>query len=388
MYIVSADSHIDTHWLPANLFTDNCSAAMRERMPFVTPTPEGPRWVTKKGVTFGLHGGVGGMGKPYIKGSSYRADRMAEAGLYTDSARGIFRLTDPELRIKDQDRDGVSAEVLYGILGASVWLQDAEASWEMTRIYNDWLVEFCKDYPHRLLGLASIPTHSPELAAAEIRRVARRGGIAGIDVAGGEGKLKPLYHEVWNDFWNAIDESGLPVHFHTLGPIPRVDMTGFSPLDIERCKAEGLANCQYERACEVLRETILGGVLESHPNIKLVLSESGIGWIPYMLERMDLNWEDQYKSRLTLKKPPSHYWREQCYATYQIEMFGSRVIDAIGEDNVMWASDFPHPDGLWPDSQDVIAAQYKDLDARIRSKVLSGNAVKLYGLETAAVARP
>ena len=380
MYIVSADSHIDTHWLPATLFTDNASAALRERMPYVTQAPDGPRWVTNKGVTFGLAGGVGGMGKPYIKGSSHRADRMAEAGLYRDSAKGILRLTDPHLRVKDQDLDGVSAEVIYGILGASLWIQDAEASWEMARIYNDWLVEFCRPYPYRLLGLASIPTHSPGQAAAEIRRVARRGGIAGLDIAGGEGKLKPLYHSDWKDFWNAIDEAGLPVHIHTLGPAPRVDMTGFTPLDIERCKAEGLANCQYERACEVLREVILGGVLHDHPSIKLVLSESGIGWIPYMLERMDLNWEDQYRTRLTLTKPPSHYWAEQCYATYQIEKFGSRVIEDIGAGNVMWASDFPHPDGIWPDSQAVIADQYRDLSAATRRKVLAENAVALYKL--------
>lgn len=381
MYIVSADSHIDTHWLPYTLFTDQASAAMRERMPYVTETPEGLRWVTRRGITFGLAGGVGGMGKPYIKGSSHRADRMAEAGLYRDSARGILRLTDPHLRVKDQDLDGVSAEVIYGILGASLWLQDVEASWEMARIYNDWLVDFCRPYPNRLLGLASIPTHTPEQAAAEIRRVTRNGGIAGLDIAGGVGPQKPLYHPVWKDFWKAVAESGLPVHFHTLGPAPRVDMTGFSPLDIERCKAEGLANCQYERACEVLRETILGGVLHDYPEIRLVLSESGIGWIPYMLERMDLNWEDQYRSRLTLTKKPSEYWAAQCYATYQVEKFGSRVIEDIGADNVMWASDFPHPDGIWPDSQAIIADQYRDLKPASVRKVLSDNAVKLYRLD-------
>ncbi|MBK9609378.1 MAG: amidohydrolase family protein [Betaproteobacteria bacterium] len=127
-------------------------------------------------------------------------------------------------------------------------------------------------------------------------------------------------------------------------------MKGFSDLDVLRHRAEGLANCQYDRACLVMRETILGGVLHAHPSIRLVLSESGIGRIPYMLERMDLGWEDQFRPFLELDRKPSEYWFSQCHATYQTEMFGSRVIDAIGEDNVMWASDFPHPDGLWPDS--------------------------------------
>lgn len=197
----------------------------------------------------------------------------------------------------------------------------------------------------------------------------------------------PLYHSDWADFWNAIDESGLPVHFHTLGP-PARDFARFSAMDVNRAKAEGLANCQYDRASLVLRETILGGVLEDHPGIKLVLSESGIGWIPYMLERMDQGWVDQYRPLLSLKKKPSEYWSTQCYATYQAEAFGSRVIDDIGEDNVMWASDFPHPDGLWPDSLSYIESQYKNLSPQARRKVISENAVKLYGLDARVVAKP
>ncbi len=384
MFIVSADSHIDSTWLPANLFTNNASAALRERMPYVADSPEGPRWVSRDGPGFGLATGVGSAGKTYIKGASYRADRMAEAGLYSDASRAALRLCNPRMRIEDQDTDGVSAEVLYGMLGASIRLGDTEASWEMARIYNDWLVDFCAHAPNRLLGLASIPTHSPELAAAEIVRVARRGGIRGIDASGGEARARPLFHADWDVFWRAIEESGLPVHFHTLGPNLR-DLRGFSTLDVHRSKAEGLANCQYERASLVLRETILGGVLEAHPNIKLVLSESGIGWIPYMLERMDQNWDDQYRPLLNLRHKPSEYWRRQCYATYQTELFGSKVIDFVGEDNVMWASDFPHPDGLWPDSQSMIAAQYQDTPETTRRKVLSENAVKLYGLDASSV---
>ena len=78
--------------------------------------------------------------------------------------KGIRRLTDPELRVKDQDRDGIQAEVLYGILGAAQRLQDPEAEIEMIRIYNDWLAEFCAGQPERFAGLAAIPSHSIEVA--------------------------------------------------------------------------------------------------------------------------------------------------------------------------------------------------------------------------------
>lgn len=380
MFIVSADSHIDLQWLPFTLFTDNASEALRDRMPFVTDTPNGAAWVTRKGVNMGLAVGMGSTGRPYIKGASHRGDRMAEAGLYTDGAKGILRLTDPDLRIKDQDLDGVSAEVLYGMLFASTQVRDVEVAWEMARIYNDWLIDFCSHHPNRLLGLASIPSHSADLAAAEIRRVTRRGGIRGFDISGAEEAGMPLYHDDWTDFWRAIDESGLPVHFHTLGPRPR-DTSRYTKLDINRAKAEELAHFQIDRSGLVMRQTILGGIFETYPNIKMVISECGIGWIPFLLERMDQGWIDQYRPLLSLKRRPSEYWTTNCYATYQMEDFGTRVIHDVGVGNVMWASDFPHPDGLWPDSLSVINSQYKDLDPASRQKVISENAVNLYKLD-------
>jgi predicted TIM-barrel fold metal-dependent hydrolase len=383
--IISADSHIDLHWLPPTLFVDNAPSALRERMPRVMDVPEGRKWMTPKGVSFGMAASVGASGRPYKPGMSHRADRMAEAGIYDDGAKGILRLSDPDLRIEDQQRDGVDAEVLYGILGASIWIRDEEASSEVARIYNEWLAEFCGVHPHRLLGLASIPSHNPKAAIDEIRRVLKRGGLRGFDISGCESGL-PLYHEDWSECWATIEESGLPVHFHTVGPNVR-DTTGFSALNVNRAKAEALANGQYERASLALREMILGGVLEAYAKLHLVLSESGIGWVPYMLERMDQNWEDQTRRQLTLKRPPSEYWYKQCSATFQVERFGSRNLETIGIDNVMWASDFPHPDGLWPDSQQFIAEQFAHLSPEARAKVLGGNAAKLYGLEHVAESR-
>ena len=93
---------------------------------------------------------------------------------------------------------------------------------------------------------------------------------------------------------------------------------------------------------------IFAGVLEHHPGIKIVIGEAGTGWIPYILHRMDAEWEDQFKE-LDLKMKPSEYWRRQCYATYQTDPVGVKLLDELGEDNIMWGSDFPHPDGIWPD---------------------------------------
>jgi len=132
--VISADCHIDLIWLPPDLFTANASAALKDRMPYVTEGPRGKEWVTKSGASFGLMNGMGSAGRLYEPGKIHRSDRMASEGIYEDGKKGIRRMTDPELRIKDQDRDGIQAEVLYGILGATSRINDDEAAGEMLSI--------------------------------------------------------------------------------------------------------------------------------------------------------------------------------------------------------------------------------------------------------------
>src|ERR1700746_880463 len=136
--VISADCHIDLIWLPPDLFTSKASAARRDRMPYVTDGRRGKEWVTKSGASFGLMNGMGSAGRLYEPGKIHRSDRMASGGIYDDGKKGIRRMTDPELRLKDQDRDGIQAEVLYGILGATSRINDDEAAGEMLRIYNEW----------------------------------------------------------------------------------------------------------------------------------------------------------------------------------------------------------------------------------------------------------
>jgi hypothetical protein len=113
---ISADCHIDMPWMPPDLFTGNATAALRDRMPYVTDGPDGPCWRARNGASFGL---VGGAGQKYVPGLHYRADVMAATGLYDDCRRGIRRPTDPALRVLDMERDGVQAEIIFGILGAA-----------------------------------------------------------------------------------------------------------------------------------------------------------------------------------------------------------------------------------------------------------------------------
>lgn len=372
--VISADCHVDLIWLPPDLFTGNAPAALKDRMPFVADGPRGREWVTKNGASFGLDTGMGSAGRLYEPGKIHRSDRMAATGLYEDGKKGIRRLTDPDLRLKEQDRDGVQAEVLYGILGATNRLNDNEAAGTMLRIYNDWLADFCKTHPERYAGLANIPNHDIGEAVAEIERVAKRGNVRGLEIAR-RFDMTALWDPWWNPVWDAIAASGLPVHFHTIGG-PGRDFSKLTGKTLLAARAASISSFQMHMA-DVLMSVIFAGVLEHRPNMKVVIGESGTGWIPYILDRMDAEWEDQFKE-LDLTMRPSEYWRRQCYATYQSDPIGVKLIEELGEDNIMWGSDFPHPDGVWPDSQEYIERELGHLPAATRQKIVCDNAAKLY----------
>src|SRR6516164_5806920 len=203
--VISADCHVDLIWLPPDLFTENASAAYKDRMPYVTDGPRGKLWVTKNGSSFGLMNGMGSGGRQYIPGQIHRSDRMASTGLYDDGKKGVRRITDPELRLKDQERDGVQAEVLYGILGATRRLNDREAAVELVRIYNEWLADFCDAHPEHYAGLACIPNFPVEAAVEEIKRVIKRGAVRGIEIACSY-DIVPLWDPQWNPVWQVADE--------------------------------------------------------------------------------------------------------------------------------------------------------------------------------------
>ncbi|PYN91707.1 MAG: hypothetical protein DMD89_30005 [Candidatus Rokuibacteriota bacterium] len=373
---ISADCHIDFPWLPADLFTANASSAMKDRMPYVVEGPDGPYWTTKKGAGLGLVGGLGSSGQKYVPGQNQRVDVMASTGLFADGRKGIRRPADPELRIADMERDGVDAEVMFGILGAATRLADHEAAPEMFRIYNDWLVDFCGHHPDRQVGLACLPYGDIEAAVAEAHRVAKR-GLRGLELSC-SWEMEPMWHPMWEPLWRAVNDVNLPLHFHTFPSLPQSVRDRQTGLTRRAAFFTSVAGFQMNLV-NILAAVIGAGVLERYPNIRISFGESGIGWIPYALDRMDFEWEDRFRD-LGLKMRPSEYWRRQCKATFQFDPIGTKLIDDIGVETLMWGSDYPHPDGVWPQSSKYIAEQFGHLPPDVVSKITCENAGKFYGL--------
>jgi predicted TIM-barrel fold metal-dependent hydrolase len=132
-------------------------------------------------------------------------------------------------------------------------------------------------------------------------------------------------------------------------------------------------------AAEFLASIVFSGALDRFPQFKFVLGEAGVAWLPYILDRMDEEYEDRYH-QLNLSMKPSELWRRQGYSTYQREPSVAVMIPLIGEDNIMWGSDYPHPDGIWPDSRTWIEKDLAGVSPAVQRKILCENAGKLYGL--------
>ena len=373
---ISADCHIDLPWIPPDLFTSQASAALKARMPYVTDGPDGPYWTSKNGQSFGLMNGVGPAGSKYVPGSHHRVDVMASTGLYDDGKKGIRRPTTPELRAKDMERDGVQAEVIYGILGAATRLNDHEAAAEMVRIYNDWLVDFCRHDPDRFIGLACLPYGDIPAAVQEIKRVAKL-GLRGMELSC-SWDMDPMWHPSWTPLWEAVNEVNLPLHFHTFPALPPGILDTQTGLTRRAAFFTVVSGFQMNLV-NILAAVIGAAVLERYPNIRISFGESGCGWVPYALDRMDYEWEDRFTD-LGLKMKPSDYWRRQCKATFQYDRIGMKLVDDMGVETLMWGSDYPHGDGVWPESSKYIEEQFGHLPKDVTHKITCENAGRFYGL--------
>jgi predicted TIM-barrel fold metal-dependent hydrolase len=243
----------------------------------------------------------------------------------------------------------------------------------MGRIYNDFAADFASTAPERFAMIGCLPLGSADAAASELRR------CASLGLKGGELPVTEevaLWRDDWEPLWTAAEEIGLPIQVHTIGGRPGPNIPR-KPTDYLKWLATHMTDFQMTMARHIAA-VLFSGCLERHPALRVVIAEAGLGWLPYILERVDYEWEDQFQN-LELKMKPSEYWRRQMFVTFQQDQVGVELIDRIGVDTVMWGSDFPHPDGIWPDSREFIGEQFAGLSKTDRRKVVYENAAKLYG---------
>jgi uncharacterized protein len=373
--IVSADDHIDMLWLPKDLWQTRVPAPWRERAPRVVDTAEGPYWVCgddRWDAWGGRKGAAGAMGG--------RRLALERGGVLEP---GVLRPTTTALRLADMDRDGVDASVMYGPI-VPLLIEDPELRRVCYRAYNEWLAEFCATAPERLIGAGLVPIDDPATAAEEVRYLAHLRLRTGMFLAASV--KEPLWDDAWEPLWQAAAETGVVIGFHLGGGLRTVAWKG--PKATHRGNMGVRVAASTLQMDEPLAAIIFSGALERHPGLKIVLAETGIGWLPYMLERLDDTYDKfldaaefwKRQGGLALTMEPSRYFKRQVWATFQTDHAGLRLLDVLGDDRVMWASDYPHADSTWPESQKAIEDNFKDVPTASRRRILCDNARSLYGL--------
>ena len=348
-------------------------------MPHVAERDDGLHWIIED-QDKGMWNGVGPGFLKYTEGAFTRVDEMKSLGFDWDYRRGARpRPTTPELRIADLDRDRLDAEIVYGCLMINEMLADHEMRDWADTVYNDWVADFARQAdPNRVFPLAVIPNTTPEAAAAEVRRCAKM-GLKGGDLAFKQMGL-PLYHHGWDKLWAASAECSFPISFHS---------TGFKAIrapDTPEMAEEYFVEHRLVRSAlfqldtmEVLVSLLASGACERYPDFKFVLGESGVTWLPYVFDRLDTEYHDRARS-LGFKLKPSDYFRRQGFVTYQQDKFLEPIVPLIGEDNIIWGADYPHPDCLWPESQKILDENLAGFSDTVKRKFTRDNVATLYGL--------
>jgi predicted TIM-barrel fold metal-dependent hydrolase len=283
----------------------------------------------------------------------------------------------PAERLKDLDAEGVDKELLFPQRVLALMAHNEISLREhIFRAYNRHLSVVRKQAEGRLYFVAIPNFWDP--AAAET-------SITEIKALGASALMLPLHPRqdihgnaihysgpAMDGFWRAAAQSGLPVAFHIGEKLLGTEAPGWSATQM-----------LVERAGfrQIWGPLVFGGVFDRHPGLKVFFAEAGISWVPGMLHEADVLWTsygDFLQPRIS--HPPSWYWYEHCHVSFMTDPPGLELLDRIGADNVLWSSDYPHPESTYGYTNSAIQAVFDATDEISAQKIVGGNALKLFGM--------
>jgi predicted TIM-barrel fold metal-dependent hydrolase len=250
-------------------------------------------------------------------------------------------------------------------------MTDTELQQACLRVYNDWLAEFCSHSPKRLAGIGLYSLRSlPDVA--EIERCASK-DLKGILVLASNTIEIPYSDERFDPLWRTAAETGMPISLHK-PLVSAMSLTPFmpSPADLQIHCIHVVEQC--------ITRLVYGGVFARFPRLKIVSAENDVGWFPNWVHRLDHDYSKMGNPRPRLPLKPSEYVKRNVWATFQDDPLGPATWKFFGEDNYMWASDFPHADSTFPNSVKTIGENFAGTPEEVTGKIVFGNANKLYRL--------
>ncbi len=377
--VIDADTHLTERH---DLWTSRAPAGMKDRLPHVAQVDGQATWVIGDAV-IGRAGAGGVVDKHSVKGRSFEALYEWEIDQIHEAAY------DPIARVELMDEMGIWAHVIFpnvvglGGQNISTAVDDAALRLLCVEIYNDANAEMQATSNDRLLPMAILPAWDVDACVREARR-AKSLGLRGVNLTSDpqDQGAPDLAHRAWDPLWEACSDLELPVHFHigaSLTTMTYFDTYPWPSHDDDTKLAIG-GTLLFIGNARVVVNIICSGMLERFPELKIVSVESGAGWIPFILEALDYELtENARMARSRLPLTPTEYFRRQIYATMWFERNNlPMIVEAVGEDNIMFETDFPHPTCLYPDPLKSAEENMRELSATAQRKILGENAARLY----------
>ena len=379
--IIDVDAHISE---PHDLWTSRAPAAYRDRVPRVGELNGTRCWIVDGDVELAMVTPASVVNRSGEKSRGIEFFEWQMEDVHVASY-------DMQARLEVLDRFGIYAQLIYpNVAGFGnerfLKIDDSDLRQACATIYNDAMAEIQADTGGRILPMALMPWWNIEHCVAEVERAAEM-GLRGVVMCSDPDSigLPDLAEEAWLPFWEACADKQMPVNFHIGAGETSFNMFGraaWPSMGIRRKLALGSASLFMENA-RVISNMLYSGVLDRFPTLKIVSVESGIGWIPFMLESIDYEWnETGSQEEYNLPMPPSEYFRRQVYGCFWFEKTAPmKLVDVIGEDNLLFETDFPHPTCLYPNVKEHLAEVTADWSDTTRRKILQDNAAALYRID-------
>lgn len=379
VHVIDADTHLTE---PHDLWVSRAPSAYRERVPRVVDVDGTASWAVD-GVVLQR---ASASSVVHRDGTRCRGTAFV-SWTFDDAHPAAY---DVPTRLELMDQVGVWAQIVYpnaaGFGGQRFGaLDDPVLKALCATLYNDAMAEMQAEGGGRLFPMALLPWWDVEASVAEAQRAASM-GLRGVNMTSDpqQGGAPDLGSRAWDPLWEVCADLGLPVNFHIGASESSLSWFGSSPWPSSGDDAKlaiGSA-MMYLTNARVLANLIISGLLERHPALRFVSVESGIGWIPFVLEALTHQLGETSPGALDhLSLSPLEYFRRQLYACYWFEKDDvAHVLDLLGADNVLFETDFPHPTCLYPDSMVAAAPGLATLAPDVQRKILEGNAAALYGI--------
>ena len=365
--LVSADSHFVE---PPTMWAERMDKKFRDRAPHTVKGLNGRagEWFVCENITPMSVAGFFGAGVP-----SQELPEHSKKG-FDQAPKSVW---DPAYRITDQDRDGVQAEVIYTSMGMPLFgLDDAGLRTACFRAFNDWAVDYCKYDLKRLIPLGLITLEDIPSAVAELQQIAKL-GMRGAMIWAEPPDDRPYSHPDYEPFWAAAQDLTMPLSLHIL--TARGGTGANQANGREFLLSIATLHHQIERSIVVM---VLGGVLEKFPRLKIVSAENDVGWMAYLMYRLDTV-QHRLGALGGLKLPmrASDYIKRQVYGTFIADPVFVDSLHRYGSDNIMWSSDYPHTAATFPRSQEIVAKRFGSLPEEERRKIVHDTAARVYRLD-------